>query len=146
MVTEMLLAAVANTTASTQNDLDIGDYTGIVALIATAITFALTYRHGTQSEQTRIARETWEKISENYDKFNEIVEKYKEQDEEMIKQEKYKDTDAQYYPKEEYNIHDVKKELDRRCEILLDHVEYYAFLVYHKQIKGKLTHIIPKEY
>jgi hypothetical protein len=34
MVTEILLAAVANTTASTattQNDFDIGDYTGIVA-------------------------------------------------------------------------------------------------------------------
>jgi hypothetical protein len=57
MVTEMILAAVANTTASTaatQNGLDIGDYTGIGALIATAITFFLTYRHGTDSEQTRI--------------------------------------------------------------------------------------------
>jgi hypothetical protein len=55
MVTEMLLAAVDNTTASTaatQNGLDIGDYyTGIVAFVATAITFALTYRHGSQSEQ-----------------------------------------------------------------------------------------------
>jgi hypothetical protein len=62
----MLLAAVANTiasTAATQNDLDIGDYTGIVALVATAITFALTYRHGSQSEQTRIARDTWKKVS-----------------------------------------------------------------------------------
>jgi hypothetical protein len=58
---------------------DIGDYTGIVALAATAITFALTYRHGTQSEQTRIARETWEKISERNNEFNEMVEKYKEQ-------------------------------------------------------------------
>jgi hypothetical protein len=57
MVTAILLAAVANTTASTaatQNGLDIGDYIGIVALVATAITFALTYNHGTQSEQTRI--------------------------------------------------------------------------------------------
>jgi hypothetical protein len=57
MVTEMLLSTVANTTASTattQNGLDIGDYTGIGALAATAITFFLTYRHGTQSEQTRI--------------------------------------------------------------------------------------------
>jgi hypothetical protein len=66
MVTEILLAAVANTTASntaTQNGLDIGDFTGIVALVATAITFALTYRHGSQSEQTRIARDTWKKVS-----------------------------------------------------------------------------------
>jgi hypothetical protein len=41
MTTEILLAAVANTTASTatQNGLDIGDITGIVALAATAITF-----------------------------------------------------------------------------------------------------------
>jgi hypothetical protein len=42
MVTEMILAAVANTTSSTaatQNGLDIGDFTGIVALVATAITF-----------------------------------------------------------------------------------------------------------
>jgi hypothetical protein len=57
MVTEMILAAVANTTASTaatQNGLDIGDYTGIGALIATAITFFLTYRHDTDSEQTHI--------------------------------------------------------------------------------------------
>jgi hypothetical protein len=43
--------------------IDIGDYTGIVVLVATAITFALTYRHGTQSEQTRIARDTWKKVS-----------------------------------------------------------------------------------
>lgn len=66
MVTEMLLSTVANTTASTattQNGLDIGDFTGIVALVATAITFALTYRHGSQSEQTRIARDTWKKVS-----------------------------------------------------------------------------------
>jgi hypothetical protein len=82
MVTEILLATVANTTASTsasQNGLDIGDYTGIVALVATAITFALTYRHGTQSEQTRIAREIWEKVSVNFHKFNEILEQYIEQ-------------------------------------------------------------------
>ena len=49
MVTEILSTAVANTTASTtatQNGLDIGDYTGIVTLLATAITFALTYCHG----------------------------------------------------------------------------------------------------
>jgi hypothetical protein len=55
MVIEILLV-LANTTAATQNDFDIGDITGISALAATAITFALTYRHGTQSEQTRIAR------------------------------------------------------------------------------------------
>lgn len=48
---------------TTQNGLDIGDFTGIVALVATAITFALTYRHGSQSEQTRIARDTWKKVS-----------------------------------------------------------------------------------
>ncbi|MDQ4056930.1 MAG: hypothetical protein M3156_05880 [Thermoproteota archaeon] len=40
--------------AATQKDFDIGEYTGIVALVATAITFFLTYRHGSQSEQTRI--------------------------------------------------------------------------------------------
>jgi len=45
------------------NGLDIGDFTGIVALVDTAITFALTYRHGSQSEQTRIARDTWKKVS-----------------------------------------------------------------------------------
>ena len=87
MVTEILLAAVANTTASTaatQNGLDIGDYTGIVALVATAITFALTYRHGCQSEQTRIARDTWKKVSQKNNKFNEILEKYKKQYEEII--------------------------------------------------------------
>jgi len=47
MVTGIVLLAVANTTASTTATpygLDIGDITGIVALIATAITFALTYR------------------------------------------------------------------------------------------------------
>jgi hypothetical protein len=71
MVTEILAIAF-------KNELDIGDITGIGALIATAITFFLTYRHGTQSEQTRIAKETWEKISENYHKFNEILGKYKE--------------------------------------------------------------------
>jgi hypothetical protein len=43
--------------------LDIGDFTGIVALVATAITFALTYRYGSQSEQTRLARDTWKKVS-----------------------------------------------------------------------------------
>jgi hypothetical protein len=59
MVTEMLLSTVANTTASTaatQNGLDIRDYTGIGALVATAITLYLTYRHGIQSEQTCTAR------------------------------------------------------------------------------------------
>jgi hypothetical protein len=61
MVTEIILLATANT-ATTQNGLDIGDYTGIGALVATTITFYLTYSHGTQSEQTHIARETWEKI------------------------------------------------------------------------------------
>jgi hypothetical protein len=40
--------------AATQKDFDIGEYIGIVALVATAITFFLTYRHGSQSEQTRI--------------------------------------------------------------------------------------------
>jgi hypothetical protein len=46
MVIEILLllaAALANTTTAstttTQNDFDLGDYTGIVALGATAITF-----------------------------------------------------------------------------------------------------------
>jgi hypothetical protein len=42
MVTEILSAAIANTTtstAATQNGLDIGDITGIVALVATAIIF-----------------------------------------------------------------------------------------------------------
>ena len=47
-MTEILSAAVANTTA-TQNNFDIGDLTGIGALVATAITFAITYRHGSQS-------------------------------------------------------------------------------------------------
>jgi hypothetical protein len=68
MMTQILLAAaVANTTASTvatQNGLDIGDYTRIVALIATAATFALTYLHGSRSEQTRIARETLKNFRE----------------------------------------------------------------------------------
>jgi hypothetical protein len=41
--------------------------------------------------------------------------------------------------KSESNLSDIKKELDRRCEILLDHIEYYIFLVNHKQIKGKFT-------
>lgn len=54
MVTELLLGATNTTTAATQNGLDIGDYTGIVALAATSITFFLTYHHGSQSEQTRI--------------------------------------------------------------------------------------------
>ena len=66
MMTEILLAAaVANTTAptvATQNGLDIGDYTRIVALIATAATFSLTYLHGSRSELTRIARETLKKF------------------------------------------------------------------------------------
>jgi hypothetical protein len=39
MVTELLLGATNTTTAATQNGLDIGDYTGIVALAATSITF-----------------------------------------------------------------------------------------------------------
>jgi hypothetical protein len=39
----------------------------------------MTYRHGTRSEQTRIAREIWDKISENNHKFNEKLEQYKEQ-------------------------------------------------------------------
>ena len=68
MMTQILLAAaVANTTAptvATQNGLDIGDYTRIVAVIATAATFALTYLHGSRSELIRIARDI-EKISEN---------------------------------------------------------------------------------
>jgi surface polysaccharide O-acyltransferase-like enzyme len=65
MVTGIILVVV-NTTSSNaaQNNFDIGDYTGIGALIATAITFIMTHRHSTQSEQTRIARETWEKISD----------------------------------------------------------------------------------
>jgi hypothetical protein len=142
MVTEILSAAIANTTtstAATQNGLDIGDITGIVALVATAITFALTYRHGTQSEQTRIARETWEKISESNHKFNEILEQYKQQQKEMLKQEEFKNTDAPYYPKDEYNISDTKNELNRICEILFDQLDYYGFLVKHKQIKEKFT-------
>jgi hypothetical protein len=52
MMTQILLAAaVANTTAptvATQNGLDIGDYTRIGALIATAATFSLTYLHGSR--------------------------------------------------------------------------------------------------
>jgi hypothetical protein len=53
MVTEIVLAAVADTTTpnTTQNGLDIGEYTGIVALVATAITFFLTYRHGTSQSR-----------------------------------------------------------------------------------------------
>jgi hypothetical protein len=132
MVTEIVLLVVTNTTATaaTQNDFDIGDYTGIGALIATAITFFLTYSHGTRSEQTRIARETWEKISENNHKFNEILGKYKEIND-ITKEERI--------VPDLKNLSDVKKELDRRCEILLDHIEYYGFLVKHKHIKGKFT-------
>jgi hypothetical protein len=107
MVTEMLLAAaVANTiasTAATQNDLDIKDYIGIVALAATAITFFLTYRHGTQSEQTRIARDRWKKVSEKNNKSNEILEKYKEQYEEIGNIVK------------DFDISKTRIELDKRC-------------------------------
>jgi hypothetical protein len=147
MVIEILLllllaAALANTTTAstttTQNDFDLGDYTGIVALGATAITFFLTYRHGTQSEQTRIARETWEKISENNLIFNEKLEEYKEQCKIVDEyKQKYKDlpnglAKPDNFIKSESNLSDIKKELDRRCEILLDHIEYYIFLVNHK--------------
>jgi hypothetical protein len=102
----MLLAAVANTTASTaatQNGLDIGDFTGIVALVATAITFYLTYRHGTQSEQTRVARDRWKKVSEKNNKSNEILEKYKEQYEEIGNIVK------------DFDISKTRIELDKRC-------------------------------
>jgi hypothetical protein len=145
MVTEMLLSAVANTTASTaatQNGLDIGNFTGIAALVATAMTFALTYRHGSQSEQTRLARETWEKISENYHKFNEILEQYKEQREEELKREKLRQTGKSYdisITAKKYNLSDTKDELDKKCDILLDELDYYGFLEEHKQIKGKFT-------
>jgi hypothetical protein len=47
-------SSTASSAAATQKDFDIGEYTGIVALVATAITFFLKYRHGSQSEQTRI--------------------------------------------------------------------------------------------
>ena len=114
MLTEIVLLVVTNTTATaaTQNGFDIGDYTGIGALIATAITFFLTYRHGTQSEQTRIARETWEKISENNHKFNEILGKYKEIND-ITK------GGEQIVPGLE-SLSDIKKELDKTCEILRD--------------------------
>jgi hypothetical protein len=47
MVTEILAIAF-------KNELDIGDITEIVALVAADITFALIYRHSSLSEQTRI--------------------------------------------------------------------------------------------
>jgi hypothetical protein len=120
MVTEILAIAF-------KNELDIGDITGIGALIATAITFFLTYRHGTQSEQTRIAKETWEKFQRI------IINSMKYLG--SIKKKNISNDGSRYVA----GLEDIKKELDRRCEILLDHVEYYAFLVYNKQIKGKFT-------
>jgi hypothetical protein len=50
----VIYSSSSTASAATQKDFDIGEYTGIVALVATAITFFLTYRHGSQSEQTRI--------------------------------------------------------------------------------------------
>jgi hypothetical protein len=69
--------------------------------------------------------------------LNEILEQYKEQHEEMLKQEKLKDRGTlAILP---YNISDTKNELNRRCEILFDQLDYYGFLVKHKQIKEKFT-------
>lgn len=132
MVTEIFLAVV-NTTSSNaaQNNFDIGDFTGIGVLVATAITFYLTYRHGTQSEQTRIARETWENISDSNHKFNEMLVKYKQVDQNL--------SEGRLIAGMDYDISGTKNELNKRCGILLDQLDYYAFLEQHKQIRGKFN-------
>lgn len=76
MVTE-ILQAVAN--AVIQIGLDIGDLIAIGALIATTVTFVVTHHHSTHSEQTRIARELWEKISGGNYKFHEILKQHIEE-------------------------------------------------------------------
>jgi len=59
-----------------KNEIDVGAITGIAALIATAISFAITYSRNRKSEQIRIASDLWYKIETSMNKVHNKIEEY----------------------------------------------------------------------
>jgi hypothetical protein len=62
------------------SEIDIGTITGIAALVATALTFAITYGRNRKSEQIRIASDIWDKYDKYYLPLKIKYEKYHDLD------------------------------------------------------------------
>jgi hypothetical protein len=101
------------------SEIDIGRITGIAALIATALTFAITYGRNRKSEQIRIASDIWDKMDKHYLPFK-------------IKCKKYYDLGES--SEEAKNL---KTEIAELAVQYLELLNFLAYLILEKEIKNK---------
>jgi hypothetical protein len=102
-----------------KNEIDVGAITGIAALIATAISFGLTYNRNRKSEQIRVASDLWCKIETKMDEVYNKMEEYSKLDSQSEEAKKLR---LEIYP---------------NVSFAAFHADFLSFLIIEKEIRDK---------